>query len=103
MNNTKILMIFLLIGSLLFTGCIPRMDELELNTDPRLYAGEGEMCENQYMKVECSEGLECIPKSTKPYVIGFCYLPGYVYNEDFINRNTYEGNPDYDTRINLSS
>lgn len=76
------------------------MNELELNTDHRLYAGEGENCENQYMKVECAEGLECIPKSTKPYVIAFCYPQGYIYPEDFINRNTYEGNPNYDFKKN---
>lgn len=94
MINKQILILILIIG-LIFSGCIPRMNELELNTDSTLYAGEGEICENQYMKIECSKGLECIAKSTKPYTIALCQKPGYLYEEDFVNRNINEGNPNY--------
>ncbi len=94
-KNSLISIFVLIIMLSFFTGCIPKMSELELNKDERLYAGYGEMCKSQYMENGCAEGLECIAKSTKPHFIGFCYPPGYVYEEDFVNRHTYQGNPDF--------
>ena len=61
-------------------------DELALDQDAKIYAGEEEACETPYMKIECAEGLECVLVSTEPHRNGVCLKPGTQLEEDFINR-----------------
>ncbi|MFW6285816.1 MAG: hypothetical protein ACOC16_01445 [Nanoarchaeota archaeon] len=87
----NLLWIVILIFSFLFVGCnIPTIKDLELNKDHNLYAGNGEICENSYIKVNCQEGLECKTVTTKPHIIKVCYPYNEELPEDFVYKNTYE-------------
>ncbi len=65
---------------------IPTANDLALNTDATIVAGEYEACITPYTEITCQEGLECRLISEKPQRNGLCLKPGTVLQEDFINR-----------------
>ena len=60
--------------------------DVPLNTDSRVFAGEGETCITPSLEVNCAEGLECTLISTEPYKNGICLPEGSEFEEDFVNR-----------------
>lgn len=97
MKKRNISFFFVLILTLLFSGCgIPNMQkDLKLLNDSRVYAGYREVCENAYIKLDCFEGLECRTTTTKPYITKVCLNPGEPVPEDLVYMNPYDNNETY--------
>lgn len=69
---------------------LPNAGEINLDVDKEIYVGNGEVCLTPYTETKCQEGLECILISKKPHINGVCMDIGYIYEEDFINRDFIE-------------
>ena len=72
--------------AIVFYVDIPTADELALDRNATIVAGEYEACITPYTEITCQEGLECRLISEKPQRNGLCLKPGTVLQEDFINR-----------------
>ena len=73
--KSELRIIFIVFFLIIFTSCngVPSITDIQLNKDSDLYAGEGEVCENSYIKVKCSEGLACQSVASSPHDIKVCY------------------------------
>lgn len=70
---------------------VTTIDELLLDTNKEIYAGEGEVCITPYTKINCVEGLKCVLLSTTPHVNGVClYEEDVNLSQDFTNRGENE-------------
>jgi len=73
-----------------FLTNITHISNVPLDKDTTLHAGEGEICENSYTKIECQEGLVCTPITEKPRLTAVCLKPGTKLNEDLSYKYTIE-------------
>ncbi len=80
------ILIILAALSIVFYVDIPTANDLALDTDATIIAGEYEACITPYTEISCKEGLECVLISEKPQRNGLCLKPGTELEEDFINR-----------------
>ncbi len=81
-----LLMVFLLIIFAQFIAA-PTVNDVGVNTDATIRAGEGEACITPTIEIDCEEGLECVLLSEYPRKNGVCLPAGTELEEDFINRN----------------
>ncbi len=81
-----IVLFFISIVLLLPKLSITSIDDLALDKNSEIIAGEGETCKTPYSEIKCGKGLECILISTNPHITGVCLKPGTKLEEDLINR-----------------
>jgi hypothetical protein len=65
---------------------ITDINDLSLDTNSTIIAGEGEVCITPYTKIECENGLVCKLTSTTPHINGICVKPNETFEEDYVNR-----------------
>lgn len=101
----KIVFVIFLILFVSFSSCsfIPKIKDLQLKNDSTLYAGEGEICENQFIKINCSKNLRCEVLTTKPYITKICSKNSVKKHNDFIYRHLYDNDSEYYRAILNSS
>ena len=88
-NNKHYLITSLIILSsiILFSACSsPQVGDVETYSDPNLYVGEFEICENNILRLECMEGLIRFELTTTPYTIAICLSENYTLDDNFYIR-----------------